>query len=228
MNKLSAKQYEQIGKEFFKFYMENGFGNKSKLDIDYFIYNQLCQMKYINDLTDIKLIEKKINVSAKNIRKFQKMRYKQECFQDEDLIQALKKHLQKYSQNKTTLIRSGNITFSIPSFPIKLFLEDFLKTNNYNYVSLSDKRISLNVNTFCCLLEKLNYDFVNIIRDFTTDENITKTLSKAKNIETQNIIINISNSPINEPKIKWCNILCSLVESTISGLGSLFIKNTLK
>ena len=69
---------------------------------------------------------------------------------------------------------------------------------------------------------------VNIIRDFTTDENITKTLSKAKNIETQNIIINISNSPINEPKIKWCNILCSLVESTISGLGSLFIKNTLK
>ena len=50
----------------------------------------------------------------------------------------------------------------------------------------------------------------------------------AKNIETQNIIINISNSPINEPKIKWCNILCSLVESTIFGLGSLFIKNTLK
>lgn len=209
MNKLSTKQYEQIGEEFLNFYMKNGFGNKSKSDIESYMYHLLVNIGVIDNFAVPLTIARKLNIAPSNIMKYEKWRYVHGYVKPEDLDEKLKEIIKQNVVQGTFIISRGKLTLTLYNPAVKWHLEELLQQDGHNYdYSFSSNNISLTPKALLDLASKWKCDFKKAL-----DEYINSNQSVDK--ETQERIDNISSTK-EKPESKWFDIAKALLQSAAS------------
>ena len=206
---LTKEQYQKFGKDFLDFYMKNGFGNKSKSDIESYMYHLLVNIGIIDNFKSPLTIAKKLNISPTNIAKYEKWRYVHGCVENKDLDRQLKDIIQQNIEQESFIISRGKLTLTLYNSAVKLHLEELLQESGCNYdCSFSSNNISLTPKALLTLASKWNCDFKKALDEYINS-------AQPVNTETQTIINNISTAR-EQPENKWFKLTEVLIQSVTS------------
>lgn len=208
MKELKSKDYEKFGEAFWKFYTENGFGNKSKSDIDAEIYDIICRLSFVDDTQSALLIGRDLKATETSIKKYKEDRFFKHKIDDE----KLKEQVKKIFKNNQSKLNNGKITFTVSNAAAKLYIEELLHKSdkNYDYTN-NPSNISMSVETFVYIAEKIGCDLDKGLKNIMENEQV-------KNLMGNNYITiqNIFNEKQKATSDKLVEILSSVGQ--ISGL----------
>ena len=213
MKELKSKDYEKFGEAFWNFYIENGFGNKSKADIDAEIYDILCQQEIIDDTQSALLIGRDLKATETSIKKYKEDRFFKHKIKDE----KLKEQVKKIFKNNQSKVNNGKITFTVSNVAAKLYIEELLHKSNQNYdYTNNPSNISMSVKTFVYIAEQIGCDLDNGLKNIMENEQV-------KNLMGNNYITiqNIFNEKQKNTSEKWVEILSAIGQ--ISGLTQIVL-----
>lgn len=155
MKDLKSKDYEKFGEVFLTFYTENGFGNKSKSDIDAEIYDIICKLGFIDDTQSALIIGRDLRATESSVKKYKEDRFFKHKIGDEKLKEQVK---QIFKNNQSKIIK-GKITYTVSNVAAKLYIEELLHNSHQNYdYTNNPNNISMSVETFICIAEKVGCD----------------------------------------------------------------------
>ena len=183
MKELKSKDYEKFGEAFWKFYTENGFGNKSKSDIDVEIYDILCQQEIIDDTQSALLIGRDLKATETSIKKYKEDRFYKHKIKDE----KLKEQIKKIFKNNQSKVNNGKITFTVSNIVAKLYIEELLHKSDQNYdYTNNPSNISMSVKTFVYIAEQIGCDLDAGLKNIMENEQV-KSLMGNNYITIKNI-----------------------------------------
>mgnify|MGYP000442217014 CR=1 FL=1 len=166
--------YARFGRDFISYYLQNGFGSRSKSDMDCEIYSLLCDCGQINDsLPSITLgLQLRTNASViNNCRQYRFYQHKlSQKQQDKDVLNVLSNNLCSINKDKW-------LVFTIHNVATKLRLENLLqeKEKNYDY-SFNSSNIKLSISTFAEIYITVGGDFEKIITNVSQTDFLKEKL----------------------------------------------------
>ncbi len=183
MKNLEGKDFEKFGKLFWNFYIENGFANKSKADIDAEIYDILCKQEIIDDTQSALLIGRDLKATETSIKKYKEDRFYKHKIKDEEL----KEQVKKIFKNNQSKVNNEKITFTVSNIAAKLYIEELLHKSdkNYDYTN-NPSNISMSVKTFVYIAEQIGCDLDTGLKNIMENEQL-KNLMGNNYITIQNI-----------------------------------------
>lgn len=173
MNKLSAKQYEQIWKNFVEFYLENGFGNKLKSNIEIYMFNLLEKTGYFSDCKTTHDYAIKLRITPKKMSNLMLQSALQKQFQIEDY----QKKVLTCLGSKARIVNKDRISFDIDDVRVRLAIKTICQEKGiYTDSSFNRNIISFSLESYAKILEAFIPE--------KKKENVEKEILKAiKNVE---------------------------------------------
>ena len=124
MIKLNKENCAKLDEKFWEFYIETGFGNKSKTDIDATIYDIICNLGIIDDTKSALLIGRYLRASETSIKKYKEERFFKRKIEDDKLKEQVRSI---FRSNQIKLSKgSDKITFTVSNVAAKLYVEELL------------------------------------------------------------------------------------------------------
>lgn len=180
ISSLTPEQCKEIVNEFWCYYMQNGFGTKSKSDIDTKVYDLLCKFKIVNDLKPAMLIGRELETSESSIKKYKRDRFYKHLIDDS----ALKEQIIQIMMSNNTNVKQDEIVFTIHNSSAKWYLEAILKDANVNYdYSFNTDNISMKLNVFMFVYGFIGGDINKLLDDIEKNKEVQNSPNK-KDIDT--------------------------------------------
>ena len=188
---LTENQYRDILNDFWCYYMQNGYGSKSKSEIDTKIYDILCKFNIIDDLKPAMLIGRKLETSETNIKKYKRDRFYKHLINDDEL----KEQIKQIMMSNNTNANQDKIVFTINNSSAKWYLETILKEANVNYdYSFNTDNISMKVNVFIFIYGFIGGDITKLLNAIEKNK---KVINSSKNKDIEEAINKIKSTNIN-------------------------------
>lgn len=185
MIKLNKENCAKFDEKFWEFYIETGFGNKSKTDIDATIYDIICNLGIIDDTKSALLIGRYLRASETSIKKYKEERFFKRKIEDDKLKEQVRSI---FRSNQIKLSKgSDKITFTVSNVAAKLYVEELLHNSgrNYDYTN-NPSNISMNIETFVYIAQELGCDLNSGLNNIMGCNEIGSIMGE-KNIIIQNI-----------------------------------------
>ena len=172
MKDLKSRDYEKFGEAFLTFYTENGFGNKSKSDIDAEIYDIICKLGFIDDTQSALIIGRDLRATESSVKKYKEDRFVKHKIED---VELKKQAIDIFKDNQYK-ISKGRIIFTVGNIAAKLYIETILQQSkqNYDYTN-NPSNISMDVRTFLFVFQLLGGDISEITNAILEDKEIQQS-----------------------------------------------------
>lgn len=203
MRELTPQDYENFGREFWDFYIENGFGNKSKADIDAEIYDIICQLGIVDDKKSALIIGRDLKATEASVKKYKESRFYKHKINDDSLKQQVRE-IFRHNQSKVV---KGKIVFTVSNVAAKLYIEELLQQSEqtYDYTN-NPSNISMNVETFVYVADKIGCDLDAGLNNIMENQQVTNVMG-----DNYITIQNIYNEREKTPAEKMIGMLSTIM-----------------